>query len=155
MNEISIMRKLNNPHLLKVYQVYETDHSIYMVMDLINGGELLNRVKETKDFSQKDLAKIMFFLLQALKDLHSKGIMHRDIKPENILVKNLQDFHHIVIVDFGLSTFIENAASEIFFKRCGTPGFVAPEILNYNENQKKFYNEKCDVFSAGIIFYIL
>ena len=153
MNEISIMRKLNNPHLLKVYQVYETDHSIYMVMDLINGGELLNRVKETKDFSQKDLAKIMFFLLQALKDLHSKGIMHRDLKPENILFKtaNCKE-NDVVLADFGLSTLI-NEKKYLFF-RCGTPGYVAPEVINLKD-ENATYREVCDIFSLGVIFHIM
>ncbi len=77
--------------------------------------------------------------------------MHRDLKPENLLLKNKYDDSHIVIADFGLATFLDE---QILFKRCGTPGFVAPEVLSYNDGDK-FYDVKCDVFSAGIIFYIL
>ncbi len=77
--------------------------------------------------------------------------MHRDLKPENLLLKNKYDDSHIVIADFGLATFLDE---QILFKRCGTPGFVAPEVLSYNDGDE-FYDVKCDVFSAGIIFYIL
>ena len=77
--------------------------------------------------------------------------MHRDLKPENLLLKNKYDDSHIIIADFGLATFLDE---QILFKRCGTPGFVAPEVLSYNDGDK-FYDVKCDVFSAGIIFYIL
>ena len=149
------MRKIDHKNIMKLYEVYESDHSIYLIMDLIVGGELLNRVRESFNFTSKDLAKLMFNLIEALSHLHSKGIMHRDLKPENILLRNKIDIYDIVIADFGLSAFTNQNVSQIFFKRCGTPGFVAPEILVYKENQTEFYNEKCDIFSAGIIFFIL
>ena len=140
---------------MKLYEVYESEHSIYLIMDLISGGELLSRLKDLSQFSNKDIAKLMFNMLDALNHIHSRGIMHRDLKPENILLRSKLETHDIIIADFGLSSFIKKQASEVFFKRCGTPGFVAPEILVYKENQAEFYNEKCDIFSAGIIFFIL
>ena len=149
------MRRIDQKHIMKLYEVYESDHSVYLIMDLINGGELLNRLKDCKNFSQHDLAKLMYNMLEALKHLHSKGVMHRDLKPENILLRNKLDIHEIILADFGLSAFTNKPPNEIFFKRCGTPGFVAPEILVYKEGQGDFYDEKCDVFSAGIIFFIL
>jgi len=140
---------------MRLYQVYESEHSIYLIMDLISGGELLTRLKDGAQFPHQDIAKLMYNLIDALQHLHSKGIMHRDLKPENVLLKNKNEIHEIIIADFGLSSFIKRPLSEIFFKRCGTPGFVAPEILVYKDNQTEFYNEKCDIFSAGIIFFIL
>ena len=89
--------------------------------------------------------------MKALAHLHSKKCMHRDLKPENLLLKDKDNDYDIVIADFGLATFINE---DILFKRCGTPGFVAPEILLYKEGDP-FYDEKCDVFSAGVIFYLL
>jgi len=78
--------------------------------------------------------------------LHSIGIMHRDLKPENIILKSENGFE-IVIADFGFASF---KGKNLLFKRCGTPGYVAPEILEDRE-----YDEKVDIFSAGVIFYIL
>lgn len=139
---------------MKVHQVYESDQSVFLIMEFIEGGDLWSQVKTSNQIPQEDIAKIIFTILKALNYLHSIGIMHRDLKPENILIKNPKELENISIVDFGLATFFEKT-SEFFFKRCGTPGFVAPEILNFNENKKKLYNEKCDIFSAGIIFFIL
>lgn len=77
--------------------------------------------------------------------------MHRDLKPENLLLKSKQADFDIVLADFGLATFISDP--NILFRRCGTPGFVAPEVLSYKEGDP-IYNEKCDIFSAGVIFYL-
>jgi serine/threonine protein kinase len=91
--------------------------------------------------------------------MHGKKIMNRDLKPENILFKNncifqsfnLSENHDIAITDFGLATYSD---VDYLFVRCGTPGFVAPEVLNIR-NLKAKYDHICDVFSAGVIFYLL
>ena len=77
--------------------------------------------------------------------------MHRDLKPENLLLKTKDNDTDIVLADFGLAHIMD---SKPLFKRCGTPGFVAPEILKYDDCSP-FYNEKCDVFSVGVIFYLM
>ena len=77
--------------------------------------------------------------------------MHRDLKPENLLLRNDNNIYDIVIVDFGLSSFTNIKPQEILFKRCGTPGFVAPEILNYKDGQSDFYDQKCDILFWQII----
>lgn len=149
------MKKLDHQNILKIYEVYETIHSIYLVIDLLEGGELLKKVKETPKLSHQDISKLMYNLLLALEHTHHRKIMHRDLKPENLLLKDKSSLHNIVIADFGLATRYDIPVSEIFFKRCGTPGFVAPEILNYKDGQENFYDEKCDIFSAGSIFFVL
>lgn len=93
----------------------------------------------------------MYNLLKALVHLHQRKCVHRDLKPENLLLKEKENDTDVVIADFGLAAFLNE---EVLFKRCGTPGFVAPEILAYKEGDP-FYDEKCDVFSAGVIFYVL
>ena len=149
------MKKLDHTHILQIYEVYETKHSIYLVIELLNGGELIKTVKERPKLSHKDIALLLRNLLSALEHMHSKGIMHRDLKPENILLRKKNEIIDIVIADFGLASFLNIPSSGIFFKRCGTPGFVAPEILSYKEGQEGFYDEKCDVVSAGVIFFLL
>lgn len=150
------MRKLDHKHILKLYEVYESRTSIYLVLELLRGGELLKTIKEKYAiFSDFERAKIICHLLEALDHLHSNGIMHRDLKPENILLKNNDSLETVVLVDFGLASYIFLNPNEIIFKRCGTPGFVAPEILEYKDKDEKMYTEKCDIFSLGVIFYLL
>ncbi|EGR29198.1 protein kinase domain protein [Ichthyophthirius multifiliis] len=151
-NEISIMRQLDSDHLIRLYEVYETSNSIYFVVDLLQGGELLHRIREKGTINEKDLKVLIRNLILALNHLHQKNIMHRDIKPENLLLKSKYSDCDIVVADFGLAT--KTDIQNILFKRCGTPGFVAPEVLEYKEIDK-FYGVQCDIFSAGIIFYLL
>jgi serine/threonine protein kinase len=93
----------------------------------------------------------MYKLLKGVHYMHQKKCMHRDLKPSNILLKSKQSYADFVIGDFGLAQFIE---TKPIYQKCGTPGFVAPEVLNYSSGDP-FYNEKCDIFSAGVIFYLL
>lgn len=89
-------------------------------------------------------------LLEGLREMHAKKIMHRDIKPENILIRSKESLD-LVIADFGLSEFADN--DHYLFVRCGTPGYVAPEVINIKDMNEK-YSTICDVFSVGIIFHI-
>lgn len=149
------MRKLNHKNIIKLYEVYETTHSIYLVIELIKGGELMKKIKEKSQYSFLDIQKFLHNLLEALCHTHSKKIMHRDLKPENLILRSDENIYDILLVDFGLSSFTNIHPKDILFKRCGTPGFVAPEILSYKDGQEGIYDEKCDVFSAGVIFYLL
>jgi len=94
---------------------------------------------------------IMFNLLESIEHLHSNNIMHRDIKPDNIILRNKKDNTSIVLVDFGLATYTN--VEEYIFKRCGTPGFAAPEVINGSSQGIVKYSSKCDIFSVGCLFY--
>lgn len=147
MNEINIMRRLNHKNIIKMYEVYEGEYHIYIVLELLKGGELFDRIVKKGSYSERDAIILITRLLQALEYIHSKGIMHRDIKPENLILKDENSFD-LKLADFGLSEFQNK--KENLFTRCGTPGYVAPEVL-----EDKKYNTKCDIFSAGVILYIL
>lgn len=99
-------------------------------------------------FSERQSLEIIYRIVKGLAYLESKDIIHRDLKPENIIFKSKSNPYEVVIVDFGFATKVEDYKN--LFVRCGTPGYVAPEVLNDFP-----YNTKADVFSAGIILYIL
>lgn len=154
MNEVELLRTCRHPHILHLEEIHESKNSIYLVMEMLEGGELLHKISDEKTtMSLEDTRKIMGNLISALAYLEEKRIMHRDLKPENLILKSKRDNTNICIVDFGLATFID--VDEYIFRRCGTPGFVAPEIANANSASNPKFDAKCDMFSAGIIFYIL
>lgn len=150
-NEISIMRKIDHNNIIKLYEVHETDNTFYMIMDYLEGGPLLNLLKSNRKLLHAEITKIMIAITNGVKYLHSLGILHRDLKPENILFKDKID-DEPVIVDLGLATF--EYETEFLFPRCGTPGYVAPEVINIKSQGIK-YSSVCDVFSLGIIFHLL
>ena len=141
------MRNLNHPNIIKLYEVYEGQYHIYLVLELLKGGELFDRIIKKGHYSEKDAATIISKLLSALEFMHNRGIMHRDIKPENLILKDENEYD-IKLADFGLAEYQDK--KDLLFKRCGTPGYVAPEILD-----DKPYDTKVDIFSAGAILYIL
>ena len=151
-NEINILRAISHPQIVKLLEVYESPNSVFLVLEMLKGGELFTRLAEKNDYSEQDIKVILKKLLSALEYLHQRKLMHRDLKPENLLLRDETHITDLILADFGLATFLD--AGDILFKRCGTPGFVAPEILLYTE-ESKMYNEKCDIYSAGVIFYIL
>ncbi len=136
---------------MNIYEIHETNHSVYMVVDYLPGGELLKVLSHKDKLKEGVIRKIMKTLLTGLKKIHSAGIMHRDLKPENLMLQNKRKYHSVRIIDFGLAT--EIIRDDYLYKRCGTPGFVAPEIIAHGNDMN--YDERCDIFSAGVIFYIL
>ncbi|CAD8139902.1 unnamed protein product [Paramecium pentaurelia] len=151
-NEIQIMRDLEHQNLMKLYEVYETQNSIYMGLELLEGDLLYDLQKAKRKFTSMEIYNIMKGLLEGLAYIHEKGLMHRDLKLENILFREADNFNSVVIADFGLATYVDQVP--FIFSRCGTPGFIAPEIINL-QNETQPYGVVCDMFSLGVIFYIL
>ena len=148
------MRCVNHENVIMLYEVYETEKSIYLVLELIQGKslqELLKKPTFREQYSGVKCVNILRSILDALAYLATKGIMHRDLKPDNIL---LDKGEKVKIVDFGLATFID--IKEYIFKKCGTPGYIAPEVFKYDAKAPATaYDDRCDVFSAGaILFYM-
>ena len=154
-NEVHILNILDNPRIMKIYDILDNHHYFFIFMELIEGGNLKDLIiKRYMDnniylFRDSECAQIMKGILEALNYLHKKNIIHRDIKPENILFKNKDDLSSVILCDFGLAYQLneyENSTSG----SCGTMIYMAPEIL-----LKKNYDTLVDSFSAGIVLYIL
>jgi serine/threonine protein kinase len=146
--EIEIMGKVDHPNLIKLYNMYDEPKITTLVMELVTGGELFDRIVAKGNYTEKDAAGVIAQMCSALHYIHGMTIVHRDLKPENILYKTAES-DEIKIADFGLARFID---SENMMKTaCGTPGYVAPEIL-----QNKGYDSGAvDMWSTGVIMYIL
>lgn len=153
-NEIHILRSINHINLIRLDSVYETTNSYYIVMELFSGGNLKDYIKSGGILSEKKAANLMRHVLNGVKYLHSLNIMHRDIKPENILfrTKTITDETQIVLADMGLATFTN--VERYLFPRCGTPGFVAPEIAQVANSDDR-YDGKCDLYSFGVTLYFI
>ena len=156
LKEIQVLRELEHPNIIKIFEYYIDNKYHYIITELLTGGELYEAILKFQKFNEKKAAYIMKQILSALNYLHSKGIVHRDIKPENILVqndnnnkksKNYMDEIHIKLIDFGASNFFKE--NEILTLKVGSPYYIAPEVLN------KSYNEKCDIWSAGVVLYVM
>lgn len=147
-NEINIMRVVNHERLISLKEVYEGENYIYCILELFKGQDLLKTIIAKGAQPEPKALAITLQILQGLEYLHSKKILHRDIKPENIVFKTEGEDIDLGIVDLGFATFEGDYRN--LFTRCGTPGYVAPEVLNDQE-----YNCKADIFSLGVILYII
>ena len=134
--------------MLELYEVFESGKYIHLVLPFLSGGELFESIKNKGNYKESDAKKVMYQFLSALAYLHENLVVHRDLKPENLI---LSKKHHndIQIADFGLACVLKSPDEKLNLA-CGSPGYVAPEILN-----DKGYSVPSDVFSAGVIFYVM
>ncbi|XP_017051421.1 calcium/calmodulin-dependent protein kinase type 1 isoform X1 [Drosophila ficusphila] len=139
--------RLTHPNIVQLLETYEDKSKVYLVMELVTGGELFDRIVEKGSYTEKDASHLIRQILEAVDYMHEQGVVHRDLKPENLLYYSPDDDSKIMISDFGLSK-IED--SGIMATACGTPGYVAPEVL-----AQKPYGKAVDVWSIGVISYIL
>ncbi|CAD8142590.1 unnamed protein product [Paramecium pentaurelia] len=141
-SEHQILQQTQSPFIIKLYFTFENQNKLYLGTEFINGGDLFVHLKKNIQFSEERTRFYAVELVLALKYLHENRIIYRDLKPENIL---LDQFGHIKLTDFGLSKF---KFSQITYTACGTPEYVAPEIL-----LEQGYNECVDWYSLGILIY--
>lgn len=127
LTEIEIMRKLDHPNIIKLYEVYEDDKFVHLVLELLEGGELFHRIKKKSKYAEADAITIMRNILSALSYCHEIGIVHRDLKPENLILASKDDDYNVKIADFGLAAFVK--PGEKLKYPCGSPGYIAYEVL--------------------------
>lgn len=143
--EIKVLFYLEHPSIIKLFHVYETSEYVYLILEYLPHEDLYKRILQKKILSEEDCSRFAKNLLDVLDYMHSKHIVHRDLKLENIIMTSDNDYS-FKIVDFGLSYESEECQNEI----CGSPGYIAPEIL-----RRCKYNQKVDIFSAGVLMYTI
>lgn len=146
-NEIKVLRRLRHPNIVQLLETFEDKHHVYLVMDLVTGGELFDRIVAKGSYTEKDASHLIKQVLEAVNYMHENGVVHRDLKPENLLYYCPDEDSKIMISDFGLSKMED---SGVMATACGTPGYVAPEVL-----AQRPYGKAVDVWSLGVIAYIL
>eukprot|EP00439_Symbiodinium_sp_Y106_P051772 s953_g6.t3 len=147
--EIQIMKTMDHPNIIKLYETFEDRKHIYLAMELCTGGELFDRIIEVGQFTEKDAAIVVQQMLSAVFYMHTRGVCHRDLKPENFLFLSKGPIENTLlkIIDFGLSKCFD--ASIPMATKAGTPYYVAPQVL-----QGK-YDNSCDLWSCGVIMYTM
>jgi calcium-dependent protein kinase len=151
--EIKILIQTDHPNIIKLYDVYTTINSLYLIMEECHGGELFDKILEHIEnqemYTEKEAAEIILQVMSAVEYCHNNGIVHRDLKPENLLYlkKGNEKNNPLKVIDFGLSQTLNT--KKILSSKVGTAYYVSPEILAGK------YNEKCDIWSCGVILYVL
>ncbi|KAM3394726.1 Calcium-dependent protein kinase 4 [Capsicum chinense] len=146
--EIQIMHHLSeHPYVVRIKGTYEDNVFVHIVMEVCKGGELFDRIVQKGHFTEKKAAQLMKTIVKVVEACHSLGVMHRDLKPENFLFDSSDEDAKLKATDFGLSIFYK--PGQYFSDVVGSPYYVAPEVLH------KYYGPEIDVWSAGVILYIL
>ncbi|XP_031271941.1 calcium-dependent protein kinase 7-like [Pistacia vera] len=146
--EVQIMKHLpKHPNIVSLKDTYEDDSAVHIVMELCEGGELFDRIVARGHYTERAAAAVMRTIVEVVQVCHKHGVMHRDLKPENFLFANKKETSPLKAIDFGLSVFFRRG--EQFNEIVGSPYYMAPEVLKRN------YGPEIDVWSAGVILYIL
>jgi len=146
--EVEILKKVKHPNMVCLKDMYDSPEKLYLIMELVTGGELFDKIVEKGQYSEKDASVIIKNLLSAVEYLHSQNIAHRDLKPENLLLKGGNNDTDVMLSDFGLSKII--GVESMMETACGTPYYVAPEVLSATG-----YDKEVDLWSVGVITYLL
>lgn len=163
-SEVELQRRLHHPGIVRLYESFETESSICMVMDLLEGGDLLRYIMQRDSPLEEGLARKWFGnICQTVKHLHSQDIIHRDLKPENILLTSDAVSAEVKLADFGISRQLPSAEECNTF--CGTLDYIAPEVLamRMRQESKEFeeirdvvgYGKAADMWSLGVVLYIM
>jgi calcium-dependent protein kinase len=153
--EISILKEMKHKSIIQLVDVYEDTEYVHLVTELCQGGELFDRIVQKSGapgdgcFSERETARILFQILKSIRYMHRQNIVHRDIKPENILFESQDEDSPIKIIDFGLARKHYEELEPPMSTIVGTPYYIAPDVL------QKSYDKSCDLWSVGVIAYIL
>ena len=154
-NEITALRTLDHPNVIKLYEMFEDEENLHLVQEFCSGGELFDQIAEEDHFDEYKAAQIFEQILQSLIYCHKNKICHRDLKPENFMFSCTGDSTVLKLIDFGLSRsfYVFQSTGEKALLRmqtsAGTAFFMAPEVVLKN------YSNSCDMWSAGVILYIM
>ena len=148
LRELEILKRVDHPNIIKLYEIYEDELYIHLVMELCFSGELFDHLIAKGRFSESETADIIYKLLHAISHLNNLNISHRDIKPENIMYCNTNQSPEIKLIDFGLASKY-GVDEDSMHSIVGSPYYVAPEVLRKN------YGPECDVWSIGVLMYLL
>jgi len=140
--EVIILRAMNHPNILKCLGFYDEETTYYLVMEYMEGGELFDRIVKKTFYSEKEARDLVYILLSTIHYCHARNVVHRDLKPENLLLASLDDDAHVKLADFGFA--IKSEGYMTLKTQCGTPGYVAPEILSTQP-----YGKAVDMWSIG------
>ena len=141
-----VSSRQDHPNILKIYEVIKDKEYYHVVTELLTGGELFDRISNGVRYSEEKIAYYMQQILSAVHYCHEKRIIHRDLKPENLIFENDSESSLLKVIDFGASCTYDENSTEVV----GTAYYIAPEIL-----KSRHYDEKCDVWSCGVILYML
>jgi len=157
-NEVHILAALRHPNVVKLQETYETDAHYILCMDKIRGGELFDKIVKIKHYSESDASRVLVQVAHALSFLKKHFIVHRDLKPENLLLSEDSLDANVLLADFGLAAKIKEG--DLLSNPVGTPQYIAPEVIecvyeDESEEVKKGYGIEVDMWSLGVIAYIL
>ena len=147
LKEVSILKSLDHPNIIRVYEVYKNKSKLSIVTEFCQGGELFDRIQQMHRFSENQAARYMLNIVSAVMHCHNSDIVHRDLKPENMLLEDESENAQLKLIDFGTSRFIPN--DKKLSKPIGTCFYMAPEVLTAE------YDKKVDVWSLGVILYVM
>lgn len=148
LDEVAILKEMKHMHIIRLYDFFNEPNTYYLVMERMSGGELFDRIVAKAYYSEKEARDVCKTVLEAIGYCHKNHVAHRDLKPENLLLLSTEDDSTVKIADFGFAKKVY--APQSLTTQCGTPGYVAPEILEGIP-----YDTRADMWSVGVILYIL
>ena len=148
MQEVEILKSIDHPNIVRIFNFFPEKEKFYVVLEFAAGGELFDRIVEKTYYDEKEARDLSTILLKTIRFCHDKNIVHRDLKPENLLLASKEEDITIKIADFGFA--VKSKGPSSLTTQCGTPGYVAPEILS-----SKPYGKAVDMWSIGVIIFIL
>lgn len=148
LDEVDILMEMKHLHIIRLYDFFSEPSTYYLVMEQMSGGELFDRIVAKAYYNEKEARDTCKILIEAVGYMHQNHVAHRDLKPENLLLQSKDDDSAVKIADFGFAKKVYEESS--LTTQCGTPGYVAPEILEGTP-----YDQRADMWSVGVILYIL